>query len=76
MSSIVEVHDAEQDLSGLIDRLDAGEEIVVASDGVPRARLMPIAVAGVRSPAGAMRVTYIAGDFDAPDPMVEALFGD
>jgi len=75
MSSIVEVHDAEQDLSG-IDRLDAGEEIAIASDGVPRARLLPITVAGVRSPAGALRVTYIADDFDAPDPLVQALFGN
>lgn len=36
------VHDAKSNLSKLIDRAHAGEEIVIAKAGKPYARLMPL----------------------------------
>ena len=75
MSSIVNIYDAKTQLSALVDRAAAGEEIIIAKNGAPRAKLVSIPHAdGPRTPAGAMGVTYIADDFDAPDPAIEALF--
>jgi prevent-host-death family protein len=39
----VTVADAETRLSELIERAAAGEEIVIAKDGQPRVRLVPVA---------------------------------
>ena len=62
-------------LSALVDRAAAGEEIVVTKNGVPCARLVPIAFRGKRrKPANAMRITFVAPAFDAPDPRIEQLF--
>jgi len=64
----VGVHEAKTNLSQLLRRVAAGEEIVIARSGVEVARLVP-----VRSPApqrlgldrGRVR---IADDFEAPLP--------
>lgn len=75
MSQFVSLYDAKTRLSGLVDRAAAGEEVVIAKNGVPRAKLVPIRFAGTpRKPANAIRVTYIDPDFDAPDPEIERLF--
>jgi prevent-host-death family protein len=37
------IHEAKTQFSRLVDRAHAGEEIVVAKDGVPYAKLVPIA---------------------------------
>jgi prevent-host-death family protein len=69
MSEIVNLYDAKTHLSQLVDRAAKGEEIVIAKDGVPLARLMPVSVAsGRRRPAGALGLIFIADDFDAPLP--------
>ncbi|MCH4894545.1 MULTISPECIES: type II toxin-antitoxin system Phd/YefM family antitoxin [unclassified Sphingomonas] len=39
---IYNVHDAKTNLSRLIDRANAGEEIIIAKAGKPYARLMPL----------------------------------
>lgn len=41
--STFNVHEAKTQFSRLIDRAHAGEEIIVAKDGVPYARLVPLA---------------------------------
>ena len=75
MNHFVSLYDAKTRLSALVDRAAAGEEIVIAKNGVPMARLMPIAVRGERRvPANAMRIKYIAPDFDDPDPEIERMF--
>jgi prevent-host-death family protein len=71
----ISLYDAKTKLSSLVDRAAAGEEIVIAKNGVPCARLVPIVSRGHRrAPANAMRIEYIAPDFDAPDPEIECLF--
>jgi prevent-host-death family protein len=76
MPQFVSLYDAKTRLSALVDRAAAGEEIVIAKNGVPRARLVPIERVGKRrSPANAMRIEYLAADFDAPDPRIEQMFG-
>jgi prevent-host-death family protein len=75
MNHFVSLYDPKTRLSALVDRAAAGEEIVIAKNGVPMARLMPIAFRGEhRVPANAMRITYIAPDFDEPDPKIERMF--
>jgi prevent-host-death family protein len=75
MPQFVTLYEAKTHLSSLVDRAAAGEEIVIAKNGVPQARLVPLAVRGeARKPANAMRIRRIAADFDAPDATIEALF--
>jgi prevent-host-death family protein len=77
VADIVNIYDAKTQLSALVDRASGGEEIIIAKNGVPKARLVPIPhVKASRTPAGALRLTYIAEDFDAPDAALEALFAD
>jgi prevent-host-death family protein len=72
---IVSLYDAKTHLSSLVERAADGEEIVIAKNGAPRARLVGIPRSGARRrPAGAMKITYIAEDFDARDEQIEALF--
>jgi prevent-host-death family protein len=72
----VSLYEAKTRLSALVDRAAAGEEIVIAKNGVACARLMPIEQRGQpRKPVNAMRIDYIADDFDAPDAEIERMFG-
>ena len=76
MADFVTLCEGKAHLSGLVDRAAAGEEIVIAKNGVPQARLVPLTFRGERrKPVNAMGIRRIAADFDAPDPTVEALFG-
>jgi prevent-host-death family protein len=75
MNHFVSLYDAKTRLSALVDRAAAGEEITIAKNGVPMARLVPISFRGARRvPANAMRIAYIAPDFDEPDPEIERMF--
>jgi prevent-host-death family protein len=64
------VHEAKTQLSSLLDRVLAGEEIVIAKAGVPVARLVPIAPATARARVPGARAgrMVMAEDFDAPLP--------
>lgn len=42
MSTVVNVHEAKTHLSRLLDRVHAGEEIILAKAGKPYARLVPL----------------------------------
>lgn len=71
----ISLYDAKTHLSGLVDRAAAGEEFVIAKNGVPMAKLVPLPkVTEPRKPARALGVTRIAPDFDDPDAQIEALF--
>ena len=75
MARFVSLYDAKTRLSGLVDQAAAGEEIVISKNGVPLAKLAPIAQRGTaRIPANAMKISRIAADFDAMDPAITALF--
>jgi prevent-host-death family protein len=65
----VNIHAAKTHLSRLVERVEAGEEIVIARGGRPVARLVPLrARRGPRRPGlWAGRVT-IRDDFDEPLP--------
>jgi prevent-host-death family protein len=55
--------------SKLVDRAAAGEEIVIAKAGEPKAKLVPYRTGKKRRGGqNLLGVTYIAEDFDAPLP--------
>ena len=71
----INIYEAKTQLSALVERAAAGEEIVIAKNGVARARLVPLArAAAPRRPANALHISRIADDFDAADPDVARLF--
>src|SRR5260370_2783253 len=55
MAKIVTIHAAKTTLSQLIARVEAGEEIIIARDKSPVARLVPIGRAKAKRQFGAMR---------------------
>ena len=69
MSKTVNLYEAKAHLSELVERAAAGEEIIIAKAGRPRARLVPLAVAKTpRTPGGWEGQVWIADDFDDPLP--------
>jgi len=65
----VNLYEAKTHLSDLVERAAAGEEIVIAKGGRPRARLAPLrATRRPRKPGGWEGKVWIARDFDAPLP--------
>jgi prevent-host-death family protein len=72
----VNLYEAKTHLSTLVEEASKGEKIVIAKNGEPRAMLVPLPTTRrERKPARALKISYIAPDFDAPDPEIAALFG-
>lgn len=65
----VNVHQAKTQLSRLLARVEAGEEVVISRAGRPVARLTPVARAKRRRTPGRDKGKgWIADDFNAPLP--------
>jgi prevent-host-death family protein len=66
---IYNLYEAKTDLSRLVERAAAGEEIVIAKAGKPMARLVPVRrTRRRRRPGGWEGRVRIREDFDAPLP--------
>jgi prevent-host-death family protein len=72
----VNLYEAKTNLSKLVSRAEAGEEIVIARNGVPVARLGPLKPRRRKLGGWEGRVV-IADDFDAPlpDDLLDAFEG-
>jgi prevent-host-death family protein len=75
MAATANIHDAKTNLSKLIERALAGEEVIIARAGKPLVRLQPIKNAkpnGRRGILGSMRgkITF-ADDWDSPETNAE-----
>lgn len=69
MARTINLYAAKTTLSRLVDRAAAGEEIVIAKDGKPMARLGPLrSPQRPRRPGAWKGRIRIADDFDAPLP--------
>jgi prevent-host-death family protein len=65
--AIVNIHEAKTQFSRLLERVAAGEEIIIAKAGRPVARLVPLeAQPGARASGRYAGQGYIAEDFDMP----------
>lgn len=74
----INIHDAKTRLSQLVERAEAGEEIVIARAGRPVARLAPLTPRGGPRRLGLLDGRFrIPDDFNAPLPeeMLQAFFG-
>ena len=61
------IEDAEKDqLSRLIDEMDAGAEVILTRNGQPVARLVPPAPLPDRVPGSARGLLVLRDDFDDP----------
>lgn len=69
-TATVNVHEAKTHLSRLLDRVAAGQEIIIAKAGRPVARLVPLlgSANGDRVMGRDKGVVWLADDFDAPLP--------
>ncbi len=71
MTRTVNLYEAKTHLSALVDAAEQGEEIIIAKNGVAKARLAPIPKPPrERKPSGAMKIQYIADDFDDTDEQI------
>jgi prevent-host-death family protein len=72
----VNVHVAKTQLSKLLVRVAAGEEIIIARAGKPVAKLVPIGDSRHRIPGRYAGQGYLAEDFDAPlaDDIMETFY--
>jgi prevent-host-death family protein len=64
----VNIHEAKTNLSKLIQRALAGEEVIIARDNVPVVKLTPLPGAKPQRRIGGAKgfILYMAEDFDAP----------
>lgn len=74
MTEMVSVYEAKTHLSRLLDRVAAGERIVISRSGKPVADLvlhqaMPVRIGGLRG-----RLRYNDEDFEQPDPEIIEMF--
>lgn len=74
---VVNVHQAKTHLSQLLERVEAGERIVLGRNGRPVARLVPYVTEREPRQPGALRGKIrIASDFDdTPLDLIEAFEG-
>ncbi|GLZ48579.1 antitoxin [Actinomycetospora sp. NBRC 106375] len=77
MADQVNVYEAKTQLSKLLERVEAGEEIVIARNGRPVARLVPSQRSGQQEPrrlGGLEGKIFYSGDINDGDDEIEALF--
>jgi prevent-host-death family protein len=67
--SAINLYEAKTNLSSLVDRAAAGEEIVIAKGGRPLARLVPLHQRTAPRPLGLLAgQVRVGADFDDPLP--------
>ena len=69
MSRTVNLYEAKTHLSALVEAAERGEEIIIAKNGVAKARLTTIGPRKRRR-SGLMKIRYLADDFDATDESI------
>lgn len=65
----VSIHQAQTDLSKLVEKVLAGQEIIITKTGKPVAKLVPYNHVATHRKLGSMKGQIrLAADFDAPIP--------
>jgi prevent-host-death family protein len=73
LDQIFNIHEAKTNLSALIAKAEAGEDVVIARSGKPAVKLVPVRGKGRsdarRKVAGSLKAKiWVGSDFDAPLP--------
>jgi prevent-host-death family protein len=75
MPKIVNMYEAKTQLSALVDQAISGDDVVIARNGKPQARITSLVPAKGKIKYGLLKGKFtIPDDFDAPNPDIEALF--
>ncbi len=76
MATIVNMHEAKSTLSKLVERVSAGEEVVIAKAGKPVAKLVKYEQPEPRRLGFLKGKVWIAEDFDETDEeLIELFYG-
>ena len=68
------LYEAKTQLSSLVDQAAAGAEIIIAKNGKPMAKLVPIRQRPLRKPGRFKGKIWMSKNFDAPMPDIEDAF--
>jgi prevent-host-death family protein len=68
------LYEAKTQLSALVDQAAAGAEIIIAKNGKPMAKLVPLREKPLRKPGRLKGKIWMSKDFDAPMPDIEDAF--
>ena len=71
MTIKVNIHEAKTQLSKLIQQAISGEEVIIAKDGTPVIKLIPIQAEGLKRPAPGLYAGKITIMPDFDDPLEE-----
>jgi prevent-host-death family protein len=74
MTEVVNMHQAKSSLSRLVARALAGEEVVIARNGEPLVRLVPIEKRKPRVPGRGRGKIWIGPDFEFTEEEITELF--
>jgi prevent-host-death family protein len=75
MSVQVNVYEAKTRLSQLLDQAVGGEDVIIARNGTPVARLVPVQRPAIRRQPGSLRgKIWMAPDFDESSDELTELF--
>ena len=69
MTRTVNLYEAKT-LSALVDAAERGKEVIIAKNGVAKARLTAIPKPAANATVEALKITYIAEDFDDTDESI------
>jgi prevent-host-death family protein len=78
MSEVLNVYEAKSKFSDVLNRVEAGEDIVIARAGRPVARLIPYVERIAPRVPGLLRgQIWIADDFDeTPEDLIASFYGE
>ena len=82
MENVFNIHEAKTNLSALIAKAEAGEDVVIARAGKPVVKLVRVKAAGKkrldRKPGFMKGKIWIGPDFDDPLPkeIIDAFYGE
>jgi prevent-host-death family protein len=68
------LYEAKTQLSQLVEDAAAGKEIIIAKNGKPMAKLVPLREKPLRKPGRFKGKIWMSKDFDAPMPDIEEAF--
>lgn len=75
MKSIVNIYEAKTQLSALVDQASGGDDVIIARNGKPQARITSLVPAKGKIKYGLLKGKFtVPEDFDAPNADIEALF--
>ena len=74
MTETVNMHQAKSSLSRLVERALAGEDVIIARNGQPLVRLVPVKTRQRRVPGRLKGQVWISPDFEFTDEEITELF--